>query len=297
MTPDKRSLWTWLPFAILLPALAGGPPSSLEVTITPRVPRAGTFVLVKVQLSADAMVDGVSADLAGQQVILEQTAARTWEGLAGIPVDSTGEILLHVAGEARDTSVRVPLAMARFPNEKLRVDPRLTAPPDAALAARIQAEYRRAMRVSDEALATPRLWSGPFVRPRASRVTSPYGTGREFNGVVQSRHLGVDLAGAIGEPVRASNRGVVALVDRTYYGGSVVYVNHGGGIVTAYLHLSSTSVGGGDTVMAGSLLGRVGATGRVTGPHLHWIARYGTETLDPLSLVALDLASFAKKTP
>jgi murein DD-endopeptidase MepM/ murein hydrolase activator NlpD len=71
-----------------------------------------------------------------------------------------------------------------------------------------------------------------------------------------------------------------------------VYLDHGAGLVTAYLHLSRVEVAPGDTVTRGQLLGRVGATGRVTGPHLHWIARHGGVTVDPLSLVRLDLAAF-----
>jgi len=148
------------------------------------------------------------------------------------------------------------------------------------------------MAVSRASLDTPRLWQGPFTRPRASRVTSEFGRAREFNGELQSRHLGLDLAGTPGAPVRAPNRGVVALVDQTWYGGNVIYLDHGRGLVTAYLHLSAALVSQGDTVSQGQLIGRVGATGRVTGPHLHWIARYGTLTLDPLSLERLDLSRF-----
>jgi murein DD-endopeptidase MepM/ murein hydrolase activator NlpD len=102
---------------------------------------------------------------------------------------------------------------------------------------------------------------------------------------VQSRHLGVDLAGTVGAPVRAANRGVVALVADFYLAGTAIYVDHGEGLVTGYFHLSESEVVVGDTVARGAIIGRVGATGRVTGPHLHWIARYGTVTVDPLSVV------------
>ena len=96
-----------------------------------------------------------------------------------------------------------------------------------------------------------------------------------------------DFAGATGAPVKAVNRGIVRIVDQFYYGGNVVYVDHGAGLVTAYLHLSEQAVAVGDTVEKGQLLGKVGATGRVTGPHLHLIARYGSVTVDPLSLPGL----------
>jgi murein DD-endopeptidase MepM/ murein hydrolase activator NlpD len=87
--------------------------------------------------------------------------------------------------------------------------------------------------------------------------------------------------------VRAANRGVVALVDNFFLAGNVIYIDHGAGVVTAYFHLSKTLVAVGDTVKRGQEIGLVGNTGRVTGPHLHWAARYGAITVNPLDLVAL----------
>jgi murein DD-endopeptidase MepM/ murein hydrolase activator NlpD len=99
--------------------------------------------------------------------------------------------------------------------------------------------------------------------------------------------MGTDFAGATGAPVRATNRGVVRIVDAFFYGGKVVYLDHGAGVSSAYLHLSQQLVAAGDTVRRGQVIGRVGATGRVTGPHLHFIVRYGSVTVDPLSLLAV----------
>ena len=116
-------------------------------------------------------------------------------------------------------------------------------------------------------------------------MTSPFGTARVLNGEVESRHLGTDFAGAVGAPVRAANAGVVALAGHFYLAGNVVYVDHGEGLVTGYFHLSRVEVAQGDTVTRGQIIGRVGRSGRVTGPHLHWIARYGRITVDPMSLL------------
>src|SRR5690606_763408 len=107
------------------------------------------------------------------------------------------------------------------------------------------------------------------------------------NGRVTSRHMGTDYAGAVGAPVHAANRGVVRLVESFFLGGNVVYLDHGGGLVTAYLHLSEHAVAVGDTVEQGDVIGKVGATGRVTGPHLHWITRYGSITVDPASVLRM----------
>jgi murein DD-endopeptidase MepM/ murein hydrolase activator NlpD len=118
-----------------------------------------------------------------------------------------------------------------------------------------------------------------------------FGVSRVFNGVVRSRHLGVDFAGARGAPVRAANRGVVALVADLYLSGTTLLIDHGAGLVTGYLHLSRALVAPGDTVARGQLIGRVGASGRVTGPHLHWLAAYGHITFDPLDLLRLNLTA------
>ena len=133
----------------------------------------------------------------------------------------------------------------------------------------------------------PRLWTTAFVRPREGRVTSPFGAGREVNGVRRSSHSGLDLAGQTGAPVYAANRGVVALIGHFFYGGISVFVHHGAGLMTVYQHLSRPMVAVGDTVARGQVVGRVGATGRVTGPHLHWEAQYGRIAFDPDDLLTL----------
>ncbi|MBX6364071.1 MAG: M23 family metallopeptidase, partial [Gemmatimonadetes bacterium] len=214
------------------------------------------------------------------------------EALAAVPIGAAGADTLRLVvpgaagGGAGEMRVAVPIRPGQYRMERLSVAPRFGREPDAATAARIERERERAAAVARAAHATPRLWSG-FVRPRASRVTSGFGDGREFNGAVDSRHLGTDFAGAVGEPVRAAGRGIVALVDSFYLAGNVVYIDHGGGLVTGYFHLSAADVAPGDTVEAGQVIGRVGATGRVTGPHLHWVARYGGIDVDPLSLLAV----------
>jgi murein DD-endopeptidase MepM/ murein hydrolase activator NlpD len=139
----------------------------------------------------------------------------------------------------------------------------------------------------------PRLWQGPFRLPRDSRITSAFGAARVFNGEVKSRHLGTDFAGALGTPVLAAGRGVVAMVANFYLAGKAVYIDHGQGLVTAYFHLSRAEVTAGDTVRSGQRIGGVGQSGRVTGPHLHWVARFGTITVDPMSLLDLEKAPAA----
>src|SRR5206468_10312029 len=142
---------------------------------------------------------------------------------------------------------------------RLRVDPRFTKT-DAENDARVERENALAREIGHKAQDTPQLWTLPFLRPRPSKVTSRFGTGRVFNGRVSSSHLGIDYRGATGDPIRSANRGVVALVAEFFLAGNVVYIDHGDGVVTGYFHMSEPQVAVGDTVERGQQIGLVGAT-------------------------------------
>jgi murein DD-endopeptidase MepM/ murein hydrolase activator NlpD len=177
----------------------------------------------------------------------------------------------------------------------LAVDKRFTQPMDAKTQARIARENALAVGIGRAAHDSPPLWTQAFRKPRDSRITSQFGTGRMFNGTMASRHLGVDYQGAPGAPVHAANRGVVALVDTFFLAGRVVYIDHGGGVVTGYFHLTKPLVAKGDTVVRGQQIGTVGATGRVTGPHLHWTARYGGITVNPGDLLDIPPTFYGRR--
>ena len=263
---------------------------SLTVSLDPAVPRQGALFRVRVSgLPAGTDLSGlVSREPLHFRI---DSATGSAQALAAVPIDAGDSLGIEVEcrGGARTDTVRrhVAIAHGQYPIERLTVAPTFGRAPDSALAARTERESRRAQAVAAGSHDTPRLWTEPFRRPRDSRITSGFGGGREFNGTITSRHMGTDFAGAMGAPVRAANRGVVRIVDRFYYGGNVVYLDHGGGLTSAYLHLSRQLVAVGDTVERGQVIGRVGATGRVTGPHLHMIVRYGGITVDPLSLFAV----------
>jgi murein DD-endopeptidase MepM/ murein hydrolase activator NlpD len=261
-----------------------GSAAAPRVSTTPARPTQGTLFRLRVVMPDDAGAPG--AELAGEPLHFVRTAPRTYETLAVAPVDAPDSLWLAL-GAPGAPAARVALAIAKgsFPVERLRVAPEFGREPDLALAERLERESERARDVGCRAHQTPRLWTRPFARPRPGRVTSAFGRAREYNGTVTSRHTGTDFAGATGAPVNATNRGVVRLVDRFYLGGNVVYLDHGAGVVSAYMHLSRTAVAVGDTVARGQLIGRVGSTGRVTGPHLHWVVRYGRISVDPTSLL------------
>jgi len=264
---------------------------SPRLTWEPATPRQGALFRVRV-----SGVPG-GTELAGRaggetlHFVPGADADAVAESFAAVPIDARDSLGIEVqcTTDDRTDTLAAWFAPARgeYPVERLRVAPSFGRPPDSVLAARVRRESERAAEVATRSHETPRLWEEPFVRPRASRITSGYGRGREYNGTITSRHMGTDFAGAPGAPVRAANRGVVRIVDAFFYGGNVVYLDHGTGLTSAYLHLSTQRVAVGDTVERGQLIGTVGATGRVTGPHLHLIVRYGAVTVDPLSLFSL----------
>jgi murein DD-endopeptidase MepM/ murein hydrolase activator NlpD len=267
------------------------PSAGIELTTEPAPAFRGSVVWLYARLAegpdSAVTLDGTAAD---EPLHFERLDDGRYRTLVGIPLEGGDALpitLRRSTGEAKATvTADLTVLHPAYANERLTVAPKY-AEPDSASRARIDAELAQSREISRRAHDTPRLWSGGFVRPRASRVTSVYGTGREFNGQVTSRHLGTDFAGKIGAPVRAAGRGVVALVARFYLAGNAVYLDHGGGLVTGYFHLSRVNVAAGDTVAAGELIGAVGRSGRATGPHLHWIARYGGTTVDPMSLLKL----------
>ncbi|HUR93732.1 MAG TPA: M23 family metallopeptidase [Gemmatimonadales bacterium] len=263
----------------------------MRVEIRPATASRGSVVWLVARLGGwpdtSVTLDGSSS---GEPLHFERLKDGRFRSLLGIPLEGDDSLLvaLRLSTGAFTDSVVVRLAVRQptLVHERLTVAPRF-AQPDSVSRARIEGELAQSRNVSRQAHDTPRLWSGAFRRPRPTRITSGFGSGREYNGTVTNRHLGTDFAGKVGAPVRAAGRAVVALVADFYLAGHAVYLDHGGGLVTGYFHLSRADVATGDTVSAGQVIGGVGRSGRVTGPHLHWIARYGTITVDPMSLFTL----------
>lgn len=302
----KRVAWIAIagPFAVIvscgaLAHLADGrrAPATDRAAAVPSVAQAsirwsperiveGTLFSVIVE-GIDTAGARVTGAFAGEPLHFHAAAGGRLVALAAAPLDSTGprELRVVLAGETR--VLRVPVDTGAYRLEALSVAPEFGRPQPPQIQRRIAEEGARARAVSAASHGTPRLWDPPFTPPRDSRITSGFGHGRTFNGVVQSRHTGTDYAGAPGAPVHAPARGVVALADDFYLGGRVLYIDHGAGLVTGYLHLSAQDVARGDTVARGQLIGRVGASGRVTGPHLHWIVRYGAHSVDARSLLLI----------
>ena len=273
-----------------LPALDG-----YTITWEPEHPLEGSLVRVILtprpgRTDAPARIRGA---LAGEPLHFERTDAGGLTAVAAVPLDSPDSTRLAlVAVPARETTfVSIAVTARATDLERLRVAERFVRPPDSALAVRLRREQRLVRRVLRTSHERPRLWREPFAQPRSGRITSPFGQSRELNQDSSvRRHRGTDFDGERGAPVRAANRGVAALVADLYYAGTTVYLDHGAGLTTGYLHLDRAAVAVGDTVEREQLIGHVGASGRVTGPHLHWSAFYGRVVFDPLDLLTLPAA-------
>jgi len=214
-----------------------------------------------------------------------------WTGLVGIDLETKpGRYRMEICGRADDGQI-VTVAGAldvmgrKFPERKLRVDEKYVSPPAGALA-RINEERERVNAIF-ASTTSERLWKGPFLLPVPGEVISAFGKRSVYNGQPRSPHTGIDFRGSAGTPVRAPNSGLVVLAANLYYSGNTVILDHGLGLYSYFGHMSSYSVMEGDRVEKGKIIGEVGATGLVTGPHLHWTIRLVTSRVDPLSLVAL----------
>ena len=248
----------------------------------PQRPVQGSLVVIAVPAAA-------AGTLAGEPLHFEHVAAG-YRALAAIPLGADDTVKGEITNESGTRHLAIAVTRRSAPTERLRAADEFVRPPDSALEARLERERAQVRAVLLATHERPRLWNESFVRPVPGRVISAYGTSRTFNATVQSRHRGTDLAGAVGDPIRSANRGVVVIVADHYYAGRSVWVDHGAGLLTVYLHMSATAVAEGDTVARGQVLGKVGMTGRVTAPHLHWSALYGRVGFNPLNLLGPRLA-------
>ena len=267
--------------------------AALTITASARAIEPGELVVLNV--ASDAPLTAVHArafntDIAGFVVDEDASDPRQWRVLIGIDLDvAPGRHAVVVtatssAGPVESTYQLVVLPK-KFPTRRLTVDEAFVNPPSSA-APRIAAEVKEQQAIW-EASARSRLWSAPFVRPVAEAANSAFGTRSVFNGQPRSAHGGADFQSPAGTPVKAPNAGRVALAKNLYFSGNTVIIDHGLGVFSFLAHLSRIDVAAGHSVVPGEIVGLVGATGRVTGPHLHWTVRVSGARVDPLALLAL----------
>ncbi|MBR1656976.1 MAG: M23 family metallopeptidase [Synergistaceae bacterium] len=197
-------------------------------------------------------------------------------------------------GKKYKASGNIYLRPRQYPKENLSVNPKMVNPPKKEIP-RIQNESK-AVKSALQTMTVPRKWTTPPQPPLASiTLTSTYGKSRVYNGQPRAGHNGADIRAVTGTPIRAPFAGKVLIAAFHYYSGGSVYVESGNGVVTAFFHMSSISVKKGDTVAKGQVLGKSGATGRVTGPHLHYSLILGGQYVDPIPLLSTSITKMLKQ--
>jgi murein DD-endopeptidase MepM/ murein hydrolase activator NlpD len=219
-----------------------------------------------------------------------------WVAVVGIPLDTTpgpASARLEPAGDATARILEFSIAPQDYDEQRLTVPNRRHVEPEPQDLARIARERERI----DAALGTYTADRQPsFVMqpPVTGKRSSSFGLRRFFNGQPRNPHSGMDIAAAAGTPVMSPAPGRVLDAGDFFFNGNTVFVDHGQGVVTMYCHLSRIAVAPGDEVGSGTTLGLVGATGRVTGPHLHWGVAVNRALVDPALLLYSPVVTPAK---
>ncbi len=265
-----------------------GAAGDLTIAAAARSMQPGELVVLTV--TTPVPVDAVRVHAFNREIRAFRDAPRTWRALVGIDLDvRPGPYGVSVDAQAGAGALHgsYPLRVRpkTFATRTLSVDEAFVNPP-ADVQPRIEREAADLLRIWKDS-APDRLWSAPFLRPVPGDAVSRFGTRSIFNGKPRSPHGGADFMSPSGTPIHAPNAGRVVLARDLYFSGNTVVIDHGLGLFSLLAHLSAIGVHDGDAVEAGQVVGRVGATGRVTGPHLHWAVRASDARVDPLSVLAL----------
>jgi murein DD-endopeptidase MepM/ murein hydrolase activator NlpD len=249
--------------------------------------------VVKVVVRSNTPVKYIQARFSGEKYVLGASQnPGEYLGLIGIDLGlkpgSYPIVITPVYSDGHHEQVvkEILVVAKEFPIKKLWVDEKYVTPPP---------EVRERIREESQLLSeiygiySPQwLGVGRFIIPSEGEVAPNFGEQRIFNDQPRSPHSGVDISSPFGAPVVASNAGRIVLVSNLYYAGNTVIIDHGLGVFTLYIHLSKFKVERGDVVAKGAIIGEIGATGRVTGPHLHWGVKIQGNRVDPFSLLYLD---------
>ena len=270
-------------FAVLSILIAGLQlaPDALAADLPKNEPVPGGVALLRLHPSVDRQVDKPIALYDGRRVMVIRNDDR-WIAIVGIPLNAKpGEHQLQVQpARSPPLTMTFDVAPHAYESQHLTLTDKNQVEPDAQTLKRISADRKRI----DEALS---IWSNTdtvqlgFSSPVDGRRSSAFGLRRFFNDQPRKPHGGVDIAADTGTKVRAPAAGTVVEAGNFFFNGNTIFVDHGQGLVTMYCHLSEIDVTNGDLVERGDTIGKVGATGRVTGPHLHFSISLNQNMVNP----------------
>jgi len=286
---NAAAIFAFLCLSLIIPHSAEAiDPLGLQERIPRVVPQGGAFI---VTLKPAVTIEVLRGSLGDQQLIFSADGRGRLQALVGIDLEAAGQRVLRLEAPDRQGRVRVREWTIRVRPRRFAVQ-RLTLPqhmvdldPDAS--ARVSRETDRLKELWRD--VTPeRFWRGPFASPvRAPRAPEGFGHRRIINDQPRAPHSGADYKAPPGTLVVAANAGRVALAEEQFFAGNAVVLDHGLGLYTIYFHLQTFLVEAGDMVRKGQEIGRVGATGRATGPHLHFGVRLQGARIDPAALLRL----------
>jgi len=213
----------------------------------------------------------------GDARILVLSRDRQWVAVPGIPLDTTpGTVTLTVNGVDRNIDIQAHA----YREQRITVENQSYVEQSPEQLERIFSE-RKIIDAVLNSFSDTTLEDLALAAPIPGDRSTSFGYRRFFNDQPRSPHKGMDISGVAGTPVVAPKSGVVGATGHYFFNGNTVLIDHGQGFVTMYCHLSEIAVAKGDQVTAGELLGTVGATGRVTGPHLHFGTYLNGTAIDP----------------
>ncbi|TIH13551.1 M23 family metallopeptidase [Marinifilum sp. JC120] len=201
------------------------------------------------------------------------------------PADMPLEIQAITQGIKHNLNRIIHIEPHKYQGEKLSVAPKMITPPEKELK-RIKAEREKALKAI-RTVSAERMWEIPFVLPVKGKKLSRFGLYRTFNGKIKRRHKGLDFRAYLGTPIKSIAAGKVILVGNFYYAGNCVFIDHGNGVVSNSIHMSTVLVKEGDLIKPGQKIGLSGATGRATGAHLHLSVYVQGLSIDPEPLFTL----------
>jgi murein DD-endopeptidase MepM/ murein hydrolase activator NlpD len=272
MTSTTRALTLRLATSLLL--LAGVAAGATELPTESRVPGGIAFIPVP------------GADLAPTVLFNTHRVAvvrrdEQWLAVVGIPLaEKPGELKIKVSTPNGTTEVPFTITDKKYKTQYLTIKDQRKVEPNPDDLKRIGAETKRSDVALSKFTALP-MPSLQLLAPIEGVRSDSYGSRRVFNGQPRSPHSGMDIAAAKGTPIKSPAAGTIVEAGEFFFNGNTLYIDHGDGLVTMYCHLDTIKVKLGDRVTQGEVIGTVGATGRVTGPHLHWGVALNRAMVDP----------------
>jgi len=273
-------------FLFFLSPVETRPSSGLDVTLTPSTIGQGEVALLSIQKLGKAKPKVIWM---GKKItLLSDNKNDAWAGFIGADLTKKPgryKIKITLSDSNRPHAITVSVLSRDYGSRRLTL-PKEMVELDAATLKRVIEESKtvKGLFISSD---TYPLWMGKWIRPVPGMIVSPFGCRCIINGMERSPHSGVDLKAAEGDPIKATNRGIVALVAHLFFSGLSIVIDHGGGIQSMYFHLSKDFVKVGQVVEKGTIIGLAGSSGRVTGPHLHFGIRLNNGRIDPIKLIEI----------